>query len=140
VLRFAERQIRYWLAWNKTIDYFRGGETLAERAAAWETFKADVRKCKATVEDDGAVYVLVLFPWLVRLHDYLLTDVHEQMRDFATELEVPYLDLLEVFAGQDAEGLRVSLANEHPNATGHSIAAQRLARLLREEIMPALPR
>ena len=140
VLRFAETQIRYWLAWNKTIDYFRGGRTGAERAVAWAKFRVDIRACKAAAENGGAVYALVLFPWLVRLDDYLLTDVHEEMRRVASELDVPYLDLLEVFAGRDAEALRVSLANEHPNATGHRLAADRIVRFLREEVLPTLPR
>jgi len=49
---------------------------------------------------------------------------------------VPYLDLLEVFAGRDAESLRVSPANEHPNAPAHRLAAERIARFLREEVLP----
>ncbi|MGB2986264.1 MAG: SGNH/GDSL hydrolase family protein [Phycisphaerae bacterium] len=140
LLRYAERQIRYWLAWNKTIDYFRGGASSRERAEAWVRFKADVAACKAKVEEGGAVYALVLFPWLVRLDDYLLMDVHTEIGAFASQLGVPYLDLLELFAGRDAEALRISLANEHPNPTGHRLAAERIARFLQEEILPALTR
>ncbi len=138
VLRFAERQIRYWVAWNKTIDYFRGGHSPNERVEAWATFEADVRACKETVEDSGAVYTLVLFPWLVRLDDYLLMDVHVAMREFASELDVPYLDLLEVFTGRDARELCVSPANEHPNPAGHRLAAHRIVRFLREGVLPTL--
>ena len=140
VLRFTERQVRYWVAWQRTIDHFRGGRDSAERAAAWATFRADVAACKAAVEQGGAVYALVLFPWLVRLDDYALTDVHNAMRAFASQLGAPYLDLLEVFAGRDAEALRVSLANEHPNARGHRLAAERIASFLRDEVLPFLDR
>ena len=62
------------------------------------------------------------------------------MRDFASPLNVPYLDLLDVFAGLEAEALRASLANEHPNAAGHCLAADRIALFLREEIIPTLTR
>jgi hypothetical protein len=58
------------------------------------------------------------------------------MREFASQLDVPYLDLLEVFAGRDAETLRVSPANEHPNALCHRLAAERIARFLRDEVLP----
>jgi len=136
LLRYAERQVRYWGAWQRTMDYFRGGRDSAERTAAWAKFKSDVSACKAAVEQGGAVYALVLFPWLVRLDDYALTDVHATMREFALQLGVPYLDLLEVFAGRDAETLRVSLANEHPNALGHRLAAERIARFLRDGVLP----
>ena len=136
VLRYAERQIRYRMAWQRTIDYFRGGRDSAERATAWATFRRDVAACKSAVEETGAVYALVLFPWLVRLDDNVLPDVHDAMREFASQLGVPYLDLLEVFAGRDAESLRVSPANDHPNAPAHRLAAERIARFLREEVLP----
>ncbi|MFQ5494939.1 MAG: SGNH/GDSL hydrolase family protein [Phycisphaerae bacterium] len=138
LLYYLEKQIRYWSAWRQTINYFRGGDNPVMRAKNWARFEKDVRACKAAVEEDGAVYALVLFPWLVRLDDYLLTDVHERMRRFAERLGVPYLDLLEVFAGRDEAALRVSPINEHPTPLGHAIAAERLARFLREEILPGL--
>ena len=138
VLSYAEKQIRYQLAWKYTLDYFRGGCEPEQRAAAWETFKHDVRACKTTIEQDGAVYCLVLFPWLFQLDDYPLPDVHRQMREFAQELKVPYLDLLEVFAGRDAATLRVTLTNEHPNPAGHRLVADRLATFVRSEIWPRL--
>lgn len=140
VLRYAERTIRYWAAWKRTIDYFRGGQTPEQRRRAWTKFKRDVRACKDAVEESGAKYALVLFPWLVRLDGYDLGDVHDAMRKFAMELGTPYLDLLEVFAGRDAEKLRVSLVNEHPNALGHRIAAERISGFLRDEVLPSLNR
>ncbi len=140
VLRYAERTIRYWAAWKRTIDYFRGGQSPEERARAWAKFKKDVRACKDAAEESGATYALVLFPWLVRLDGYDLGDVHDAMREFAMELGTPYLDLLEVFGGRDAKTLRVSLVNEHPNALGHRIAAERIERFLRDEVLPSLNR
>jgi len=136
VLRYAERTIRYWTAWKRTIDYFRGGRTSEERRRAWANFREDVWACKRAVEERGATYALVMFPWLVRLDGYDLGDIHDTMREFASQLDVPYLDLLEVFAGRDAETLRVSPANEHPNALCHRLAAERIARFLRDEVLP----
>jgi len=136
VLTLAERRIRHHLAWKRTIDYFRGGRTSAEREAAWAKFRRDLVECKNYVEEGGAVYAVVLFPWFVRLNDYLLPDVHARMASIAKEWGVPYLDLLDVFAGRDAETLRVSLANEHPNAAGHRLAAEHIAAFLREDVLP----
>ncbi len=140
VLRYAERQVRYWMAWNRTLDYMRGGDNDAARGAAWAKFKGDVRACKQAVEETDAVYAVVLFPWLVRLEDYPLADVHREMRQFVSHLDVPYLDLLEAFAGRDGDALRVSLANEHPNSEGHRLAAERIARFLRDEVLPLFGR
>ncbi len=138
VLRYAERQVRYWVAWNRAIDYFRGGVSDAERRAAWAKFQIDLRACRDAVRESGAAYAVVLFPWLVRLNDYPLKEVHSLMGEFVSTLDVPYLDLLDTFAGRDAELLRVSLANEHPNVEGHRIAAERVARFLQEEVLPSL--
>jgi len=140
LLSFAERRIRYWVAWNSTIDYFRGGRSTKERARTWARFESDMRACKAAVEESGAVYAIVMFPWLNRLEDYLLRDLHDNMRELAAGLEVPYLDLLDVFAGRDDESFRLSLQDEHPNAAAHRLAAAAIADFLRDEIIPSLSR
>ena len=138
VLRYAERQMRYWGAWKRSIDYFRGGFDSQERDLAWAKFEKDVRACRDAAWEDGAVYAMVLFPWLVRLNDYPLLDVHERMQDVAGRLGVAYLDLYPTFVGRHSERLRVSLANEHPNVKGHRLAAERIARFLREEVLPSV--
>lgn len=135
VLRFAEKQIRYHLAWRYTLDYFQGGQTEQQRADSWSAFERDVRAVKDDVEAGGATYCLVLFPWLFRLDEYPLRVLHDKMKLFARELGVPYLDLLSVFEHRNADALRVNLANEHPNADGHALAADRIARFLRAEVL-----
>lgn len=138
LLRYAERQIRYRIAWKQTLDYFRGGRDSTSRDAAWQRLEQSLSATAALAHGDGAVYALVLFPWLVRLDDYPLGDVHARMEGVARRLKVPYLDLLPTFAGRDAEKLRVSLANEHPNLDGHRLAAARIADFLRAEVLPSV--
>lgn len=138
LLHYAEKQVRYWFAWRATLDYFRGGQSVAQRTQAWDRFKTGVRACKAAVEENGGTYAMVLFPWLIRLKDYPLADEHAHMRRFADELSVPYLDLLETFVPYRGEGLYISPMNEHATPLGHKITAERLARFLREEVFPHL--
>jgi len=138
LLRFAERQIRHGVAWRRTLDYFRGGIDSTSRDAAWRRLEQSVKATAEVVHADGAVYALVLFPWLVRLNDYPLDEVHVRMEGVARRLGVPYLDLLPTFSGRDAEKLRVSLANEHPNVDGHRLAAARIAEFLRTEVLPSV--
>jgi lysophospholipase L1-like esterase len=139
VLAFSEKQIRYWLIWNQTLGYFRGGRTADEQAASWARLKADVRACKGRAESDGAVYCIVLFPWIYRLTDYPLRGVHEQMRAMADELSVPFLDLLKTYQAVDERSVRLGNYDDHPNPAGHRLAAERIALFLRKEILPDLP-
>jgi lysophospholipase L1-like esterase len=140
VWRYTERQYRRWQIWHEALDYFRGGQTPEERATSWTTFENGVRKCKTAAEEGGAVYCMVLFPWLFQLEQYPLTDVHARIRDLAAELGVPFLDLLATFEGREWESVCISPVNEHPNPEGHRIAAQAIARFLREKVLPQVRR
>ncbi len=136
LLRYIEKQIRYWIVWNDTLGYYRGGFSAAERADSWHVFEKHVRACKDRVEADGGTYAMVLFPWLYRLDSYQLTDMHDRVAELAGEMDVPYLDLLEVFQGRDGEALRVCPMDTHPNAEAFRLAALRVARFLRDDVMP----
>ncbi len=139
VLRMVEQQIRYYLVWHKTLDYLRGGGTLEEREKTYELFERDVMQVRDEMEARGAVYGIVVFPWIFRLDDYPLPDIHEHLRHLAEDkLGAPYCDLLEVYEGRDAEALRVAPTDEHPNAEGHRIAAKHLERFIIEEMLPRL--
>jgi len=139
VLRYAEAQIRYVLARRHTDDFFHGGHTVEERRAAWGTFARDVARCKAAAEEGGAKYCVVLFPWISGLDHYPLTDLHQKILRLASELGVPFVDLLEVFTGLSDASLRISSVDEHPNPEGHRLAARRIALFLTQEVIPNLP-
>ncbi|UCE61739.1 MAG: SGNH/GDSL hydrolase family protein, partial [Phycisphaerales bacterium] len=51
VLRFAERQVRFWLARQYIREYFRGGANRAEQQAQLARLKAEVRACRRAVEE-----------------------------------------------------------------------------------------
>jgi lysophospholipase L1-like esterase len=138
VWRYAEKQYRRWQVWHEALDYFRGGQTPEERARSWATFEDGVRKCKAAAEQGGAVYCVVLFPWLFQLEQYPLTDVHARIRDLAAELGAPFLDLLATFEGREWKSVCVSPVNEHPSPEGHRIAAEAMAQFLREKVLPEI--
>lgn len=85
----------------------------------------------------GARFVMVFFPWLYRLDDYPLDAVHAHLRAFARQHDIDLLDLLDVFRGHGDTALRVSLANEHPNARAHRMAAEAIAAFLAPRLGPA---
>ena len=136
LLGYIEKQIRYWMVWNTTLGYYRGGFSPEERADSWLRFERDMRACQERIEANGDTYAIVLFPWLYNLDHYQLRDMHRRMRDMATSMKVPYLDLLEVFVNRDGEALRVCPMDTHPNAEGYRIAAERIAQFLRDDVLP----
>jgi len=123
VIQYIEKTWQARQARVKTIAYFSGGETQARRDQSWREFKKYVTLTKQAAESIGAEYLLVVFPWLYRLDDYPLTHVHNKMRAFAKELNVPMLDLLDTFKNRNATELRVNDMDSHPNPVAHRIAA-----------------
>jgi len=123
VVRYLEKTWQARQARVKTIAYFSGGETQTRREESWREFRKYVRLTKQATEDVGAEYLLVVFPWLYRLDNYPLTNIHEKMRAFAKELNVPMLDLLDTFKNRNATELRVNDMDSHPNPAAHRIAA-----------------
>lgn len=131
LLHLVELKIREAAVWRNTLAFYRGGLTAAERERAWRKFESDLVECRDRFHGAGADYLLVLFPWLIELHDYPLRDVHERIGLVVGRLNVPYFDLLPVFAGRDAALYRNSDVDEHPNALGHELAAGAIANFLR---------
>ena len=62
--------------------------------------------------------------------------MHQRVRAMAGSMNVPFLDLLEVFEGRDGESLRVCPMDTHPNAEGYRIAARRITQFLRDDVLP----
>jgi len=130
--RFAAASFR-----QQTLDYLRGGSTPQMRARAWRVVSHEIEATKKLVEDSGAVYALMHFPWLDDLDHHPLQDVHDGTAALAAKRGVPYLDLLDVFRGREPEQVR--LANDaHPNPEGHRIAAEAVAEWLVERVLPRL--
>lgn len=67
---------------------------------------------------------LVVFPLFHQLGDYPLAQAHQQLKQAADGM--PFVDLLEVFAGKDERDLWVHPTDFHPNGRAHRMAAEHL--------------
>ncbi len=135
VWRYFERRVRYDRVLQQTLDYFRGGDSPFKRRQAWQRLENGVRKVRRLVEEDGATYVIVMFPWLASLDDYPLTDVHDRVRHLASDIGVPFLDLLDTFRGRDASRMRISIIDEHPSVEAHRLTATAITRFLQNDVL-----
>ncbi len=96
----------------------------AEQTRQWRQAQADLLAIKRRALEVDARFAIVVFPVLFDLTPkYPLKDVCNEIVRFAEADEIPALSLLPAFMGRDAELLWVSPFNQHPNATGHAIAA-----------------
>ena len=75
--------------------------------------------------------LVVLFPLLLRLDDYPLQEAHQAVARELARRQIPLLDLLPVFAGQDADTLIVHATDRHPNEWAHHLAATAIGARLR---------
>lgn len=130
MFHYVERKVRLRLAYERTLDYYRADAEAGVAASDFDPVMAEVRMLRDAAERRGTRFALVMMPWLVRLHDYPLRSMHGQVRAFAESHHIPFLDLLDVFAGRDDAPLRVSLANHHPAVAAHELMAGRIVAFL----------
>lgn len=72
----------------------------------------------------NAEVALVIYPLMEGLEaEYPLAPIHQKVKQLATELDIPVLDLAPAFAGHDPRELWVHPCDHHPNSRAHAIAA-----------------
>lgn len=74
--------------------------------------------------------LVMVFPLFERLRAYPFEDAHRVIDDALERRKVAYLDLLDVYRGQDERDLIVCPTDHHPNARGHAMAAEALRQKL----------
>lgn len=76
---------------------------------------------------------VVVFPYMIELDgEYPYSQLHERLAYSVRALDLPVLDLLPAFRGEDGESLWVHPSNQHPNERAHAIAADAIHTWLRE--------
>ena len=112
------------------------GEAPAE-SPAWARQRARVEAIQRDALAAGARCAIVLFPYESQIYlDSYDTSAIERLAALCAELEIPFIDLAEVFrehfrsAGED---LFIPGDRYHPNAGGYTLVARALLRLARTE-------
>ena len=130
VWAYAERKIRVRMAYDETIRYYQAGARDGIRADAVAPVRAAVLALRDDVARRGGRLVVCMVPWLVRLSDYPLGEMHAAVAEMCRAGGVPYCDLLPAVEGQSDEAMRVSPGNHHPSVACHQRIAAYLARWL----------
>ncbi|MDP6368647.1 MAG: SGNH/GDSL hydrolase family protein [Planctomycetota bacterium] len=125
--------------WARAEAFARGTGEDALLGEAWGKVEGHLAQLRDAVEGGGGRLAIFLFPYesQVMLEDYQSAP-QERLSQTCRELEVPFMDLADVFRERLAsDGNRESLFlwgdHYHPNARGQDIVAQAVLELLLEQ-------
>ena len=104
-------------------------------------FAGNVAKIKNIVQNSGAKFSVCLMPLFDFPFDgaYPFSDIHQKLRTFFEQQDVPMLDLLDSFSQIDNKRLQTRPGEDsHPNELAHRIVAESLYRFFFErELIPS---
>jgi len=107
----------------------------------WQRAQADLLEIERQASAIGSQMALVIFPVLFELNDdYPLRDVCDEIERFCHANGIPVHSLLPAFLGQKADTLWNAPYDQHPNASGHEIAARGLYPFIEERIRARVKR
>jgi hypothetical protein len=101
------------------------------RGKYWEKQQARLNELRDFVQSHGGHLTVVTFPFLHALgSNYEYGFVHDELNQLWSNLHVPQLDLLPVYAGHNASELTVNAHDAHPNELANKLAAEAINRVL----------
>jgi hypothetical protein len=132
------------ISWQKMYEhyslfYFTQPQQFFQQAQPgevdWHVSAQALARAKQLSQERNFKLGLVLFPELIDLDSrYPFAAIHAVIHDACGQLQIPMLDLLEVYRGRDARDLWVHPTDHHPNEEAHRLAAGAIETFLRERM------
>ena len=131
-LGFVLTRLHNTKAHNSYIEYFTD---LFENPRTWNPFKKSMSELVKTAKGAGKPIVAVVFPLFGLPMDkrYPFYSIHTKVAELMKELDVPLLDVSEIYQGIPLEHLQVIPGvDRHPNEIAHRMAAEMIYLWLEE--------
>ena len=121
--------------------YFTNAVAFLDRPGAfaidWTVSRTALEYAVTLGRQHGFKPGVVVFPELYRLdRGYPFQPIHDVVTEACRALDIPVLDLLDVYRGHDPRALWVHPSDHHPNERAHAMAAEALERFVRNELLP----
>jgi hypothetical protein len=101
----------------------------------WERQRTRLQTLRDQVQAAGGRFLAVTFPFLHMLGtNYEYKFAHDRLEGLWRELGVAHLDLLKVYQDIAPHELVVNRYDAHPNEYAHALAAEAIAKFLKEEV------
>ncbi len=135
-------------AWSRCYDYFRYRAARRELGSltremyrrsfdrvqtdpAWAETREHVLAMRRLCAERGDGFLMLVFPVLSSMGaDYPYRDIHELLRAFCAEHDIPCLDLLDAYEEHEAIDLQVHPTDHHPNEFANRMAAEQVVAYL----------
>lgn len=97
-----------------------------EDSSGWLSVRRSLFIMSNITKRSNVKIVMFIWPSLVKdmKEKYAFKNVHQKIRTFASQYEIPAYDLLKTFEDFNGEKFHVAIGDAHPNAEGHQMAAQ----------------
>ena len=97
--------------------------TPLELVLGQESF-SQIFELKQLISNDGADFVLLIFPELIKFNHYPYSQLSDSLKEFCASKKIVFIDLLPPLSQHQDKDLWVHPSDHHPNDIAHEIAAQ----------------
>lgn len=137
--RYSQLGAWTYLRWQKltqSLDRNRNYQAMYNNPDAWKATENALSALGKITHEDGAKLGVVVFPLLLDFNHYPMLAIHQQVGSSLQSLGIPHIDLLQDFSTVPYMELRPHPNDDtHPNATGHAIAAKKIAGWVEESFI-----
>lgn len=138
---FSEYSEVWMLVRRKVLRYSAGKSYLRESIDSYLSEPEKWNRCRDALTEirdlcrqNDCKLGVAIFPFFVNLNgDYPFQPIHDHVRKFCEEAEIPVVDLRESFREFEGPELWVHPTDQHPNEQAHRIAAEAIAKFLVEK-------
>lgn len=104
----------------------------------WVNVKGALTVMSSISKEQVVPIALAVYPEMFRLDDYPFKEAHKKVLGVGNALGFHALDLAPSFEGLDANSLKATPFDGHPNAKAHDIAARAISEfLIKERLVPS---